>query len=137
MFSSLFKTTSSRNLLGILLFCLLGVGQGFALDCATGTGWGDFLTESVTPNDSGYYEIDTPEKLAWFSCKVEHDNGNFKTATAILTQSIDMQGKLFIPIAAGTGTPAFAGTFDGRGFTISNLYIDGSAINNKHFSVTN
>lgn len=114
--------------------CLMLVGQGFAFDCVDGTGWGDFEIVSVAPNDTGAYEIDTPEKLAWFSCKVEHDNTNFKNATAILTKSIDMQGKLFIPIAAGTGTPAFAGVFDGQGFTISNLYIDGSAVNNDAVS---
>ena len=113
---------------------MLGMGTAFALDCVDDTGWGDFEIKSVTPNDTGAYEIDTPEKLAWFSCKVEHDNANFKNAIAILTKSIDMQGKLFIPIAAGTGTPAYAGTFDGQGFTISNLYIDGSAINNNAVS---
>ena len=122
------------KILTLLVWLVLGMGTAFALDCVDDTGWGDFEIKSVTPNDTGAYEIDTPEKLAWFSCKVEHDNANFKNAIAILTKSIDMQGKLFIPIAAGTGTPAYAGTFDGQGFTISNLYIDGSAINNNAVS---
>ena len=139
MFSSLLKISSQRTLLGILLFCLLGVGQGFAaLDCATGTGWGDFLTQEATKGSDDYYEIDTPEKLAWISCKMKHDNGNFKTAKVKLTQSIDMQGnlgKVFIPIAAGTGTPpSFIGIFDGQGFTISNLYINTAEIKNDSVS---
>ncbi len=139
MFSSLLKTSSQRTLLGILLFCLLGVGQVFAaLDCATGTGWGDFLTQEATKGSDDYYEIDTPEKLAWISCKMKHDNGNFKTAKVKLTQSIDMQGnlgKVFIPIAAGTGTPpSFIGIFDGQGFTISNLYINTAEIKNDSVS---
>lgn len=118
-----------------LMTCLMLVGQAFALDCATGTGWGDFLTVEATDSDGdGYYEIDTPEKLAWLSCKMKHDNGNFKTAKIKLTKSIDMQGhqgKVFIPIAAGTGIPpSFNGIFDGQGFTISNLYIKASEINN-------
>ena len=138
MFSSLLKTSSQRTLLGILLFCLLGVGQGFGLDCATGTGWGDFLTQEATKGSDDYYEIDTPEKLAWISCKMKHDNANFKTAKVKLTQSIDMQGnleKVFIPIAAGTGTPpSFNGIFDGQGFTISNLYINTAEVNNDSVS---
>lgn len=115
---------------------MLFVAQAFALDCKTGTGWGDFLTQEATDSDGdGYYEIDTPEKLAWLSCKMKHDNKNFKTAKVKLTQSIDMQGKVFIPIAAGTGTPpSFIGIFDGQGFTISNLYINTSEIKDNSVS---
>lgn len=113
---------------------MLFVAQAFALDCKTGTGWGDFLTEAATDSDGdGYYEIDTPEKLAWISCKVKHSNGTFANAKVKLTQSIDMQGKVFIPIAAGD-KQKFSGTIDGQGFTISNLYINGSEINNNDTS---
>ena len=44
-----------------------------------------------------------------------------------------MQGKVFIPIAAGD-KQKFSGTIDGQGFTISNLYINGSEINNNDTS---
>ena len=122
-----------------LMTCLVLVGRSFALDCATGTGWGDFEIEVATKDTTDdYYKIDTPEKLAWISCKMKHDNGNFKTAKVKLTQSIDMQGnlgKVFIPIAAGTGTPpSFIGIFDGQGFTISNLYINTAEIKNDSVS---
>lgn len=131
MLCSLLKTRSQKTLLGILMFCLLGVGQGFALDCAAGTGWGDFEIEVATKDTTdNYYKIDTPEKLAWISCKVKHNNGTFANAKVKLTQSIDMQGKVFIPIAAGD-KQKFSGTIDGQGFTISNLYINGSEINNN------
>ena len=47
----------------VLIAGLLLASQGFAaLDCATGTGWGDFLTQEATKGSDGYYEIDTPEK---------------------------------------------------------------------------
>ena len=122
----------------VMLWIVLGMGQAFALDCATGAGWGDYLTQEATKGSDDYYEIDTPEKLAWISCKMKHDNGNFKTAKVKLTQSIDMQGnlgKVFIPIAAGTGTPpSFIGIFDGQGFTISNLYINTAEVNNDSVS---
>ena len=121
----------------VLISGLVLASQGFALDCATGTGWGDFLTKSVTKTGD-YYEISTPEELAWISCKMKHDNNNFKAAKIKLTQSIDMQGnlgKVFIPIAAGTGTPpSFNGTFDGQGFTISNLYINTAEIKDNSVS---
>ena len=130
MFSSLFKTTSSRNLLGILLFCLLGVGQVFAEGekCAANTTWGGFKTVIATKGTDGYYEIDTPEKLAWFSCEITKTNTASQKTNAKLMQSIDLQGKLFIPISAGKGTPSFGGIFDGQGFTIKNLFIDASEI---------
>ena len=122
----------------LALALILGfVGQGFALDCATGAGWGDFLTQEATKGSDDYYEIDTPEKLAWISCNVKHKNSVFANAKVKLTQSIDMQGKVFIPIAAGD-KQKFSGTIDGQGFTISNLYINGSEINNNGTSsVTN
>jgi len=136
MLCSLLKTRSQKTLLGILMFCLLGVGQGFALDCATGTGWGDFLTQEASkPNGKTYYEIDTPEKLAWFACKVT--NKSLSTEEFKLTKSLDMQGKLFIPIGSGTGEDTgFKGTFDGQGFTISNLYVNTSEINSDISSIT-
>ncbi len=116
---------------------LLLASQGFALDCKTGTGWGDFLTQEAVKDtaDSSdrYYVIDTPEKLAWVSCKVT--NKALSSEKFKLTKSIDMQGKLFIPIGSGTSSgTAFKGTFDGQNFTISNLYIKGSEINNKDTS---
>ena len=125
-----------KYFLGFTLI-LTFVGQAFAIDCSTGTGWGDYLTKSVTKTGD-YYEISTPEELAWISCKMKHDNGNFKAAKVKLTQSIDMQGnlgKVFIPIAAGTGVPpSFNGIFDGQGFTISNLYINTAEVNNDSVS---
>lgn len=119
-----------------LMTCLVLVGQGFALDCATGTGWGDFLTQEASkPNGKTYYEIDTPEKLAWFACKVT--NKSLSTEEFKLTKSLDMQGKLFIPIGSGTGEDTgFKGTFDGQGFTISNLYVNTSEINSDISGIT-
>lgn len=110
--------------------CLMLVGQGFALNCNTGTGWGDFLTEEASLVN-GYYEIGSPEKLAWFACKTTHDKKNFASAKMKLTQDIDLQGKLFIPIAESTnGSNKFSGTIDGQGHYIRGLYIKGSEISN-------
>ena len=120
----------------VLIVGLVLASQGFALDCATGTGWGDFLTQEASkPNGKTYYEIDTPEKLAWFACNVT--NKSLSTEEFKLTKSLDMQGKLFIPIGSGTGEDTgFKGTFDGHNFTISNLYINTSEINSDISSIT-
>lgn len=116
-----------------LMTCLVLVGQGFAaaLTCNTGTVWGGFTTQEVTPDEYGYYDIDTPEKLAWIACKTTHDSTNYKAAQVRLTQDIDLNGKLFIPISAGKGDPKFRGTIDGQGHTIRGLYIKGSEIVNE------
>ena len=120
----------------VLIAGLLLASQGFAaLDCATGTGWGDFLTQAATKDTDSYYVIDTPEKLAWVACKVT--NKALSSEKFKLTKSLDMQGKLFIPIGSGTGEEtAFKGTFDGQNFTISNLYVNTSEINSDVSGIT-
>lgn len=116
-----------------LMTCLVLVGQGFAaLDCADGTVWGEFKTQAATTAKDNYYVIDTPEKLAWVSCKTT--NGSLVSNKFKLTTDIDLGGKLFIPIAAGKGEKVngtnvkFTGTLDGQGHTIKGLYIKGSEI---------
>ncbi|MBQ3840599.1 MAG: InlB B-repeat-containing protein [Fibrobacter sp.] len=116
----------------VLIAGLVLASQGFALDCATGTGWGDFLTVEATDSDGdGYYEIDTPEKLAWLSCMTVHKSNPYGAAKVKLTADLDLEGKLFIPISAGTGSPKFTGEIDGQGHSIVNLYIKGSEIANN------
>lgn len=115
-----------------LMTCLVLVGQGFAaLDCADGTVWGEFTTEAAI-KVGNYYQIDTPEKLAWVACKTT--NGSLLSEKFQLTRDIDLGGKLFIPIAAGKGDKVdgknvkFTGTLDGQEHTIKGLYIKGSEI---------
>ncbi len=114
----------------ILMTCLVFVGQGFAANdkCKTNTQWGEFKTEEASLVN-GYYEIDTPEKLAWFACQTSKEKGAQYSIKAKLTQSIDLEHKSFFPIAAGpgdNGNTGFKGEFDGQGFKISNLYMNAS-----------
>jgi len=106
-----------RNLTLILLLTVFG--QAFGANCEANTTWGGFTIEVATDADKdGFYEIDSPEKLAWFSCYV---NKVKKDTKAILTKSIDMEKKWFVPIGSGTNVPGFKGTFNGQNFEISNL----------------
>ena len=113
-----------------LTLLMLGVGSAFGAGekCAAGTQWGGFTTVVANKGSDDYYEINTPEELAWFSCEITKNGGSSQKTNAKLMQSIDLQGKLFIPISAGGGTPSYGGTFDGQGFTIKNLFIDASEI---------
>lgn len=97
-------------------------------ECADGSVWGDFTTEAAT-KVGNYYEIDSPSKLAWFACVTTRESGTYGSAKMKLTQDIDLEGKLFIPISESpAGGIKFAGTIDGQGHTISGLYIKGSEI---------
>lgn len=111
----------------VIIVGLLFASQVFAaLDCATGTVWGEFTTQSASKAKDGYYVIDTPEKLAWVACKTT--NGELQSEKFKLINDIDLEGKLFIPIAAGKGDARFKGILDGKGYTIKGLYIKGSEI---------
>ena len=129
MFSSLFKTSSQRTLLGILLFCLLGVGQGFAacVQNSNNAVW-DGSTKEEPCLVNGFYEINTAAKLAWYA--KNYNNGNAK-----LTADIDLGGHLWIPLAAGKGDKYYSKIFDGQNHIIKNLYVNGdelSAINKEY-----
>ena len=71
----------------------------------------DVATDS---DGDGYYEIDTPGKLAWFSCFVNNKHDASVNDKAKLTADIKMNSdnaneadkKYWIPICAGTGGKA-------------------------------
>ena len=93
------------------------------------TGTPALITGSGTKTDP--YQIGTAEGLKWFRDKV---NNAAKTEDskicAELTEDIDLSGEAWTPIGIGnhfySGTPPYAGIFDGKGHTIKNLSIDSS-----------
>ena len=98
----------------ITLVCLvLGMGQVFAA-------W-DGISKDEPTKEGDTYIIDTESKLAWYA--ENHIKGNAK-----LTADLDLNGKLWIPIAAGTGNQKYSKNFDGNGHIIKNLYIDGNEL---------
>ena len=109
----------------LFVACLLGLGQAFAA-------WDG--TSKVEPTKSGNVcIIDSEAKLAWYATASK--NNNYMKCDAKLTADLDMGGKLWTPIAAGTGEQKFAKIFDGDGHVIKNLYINGTelaAINSKY-----
>ncbi|WP_295097739.1 InlB B-repeat-containing protein [uncultured Fibrobacter sp.] len=108
----------------IAVFALMaGAGQSFAA-------WdGKSIEKPQSQKIDGkvFYLIGNEANLAWFTDSVYRAGGT-STLNAKLTKSLDMGGKLFMPISAGMGRNQFAGIIDGDGFTISNLYIDAGKI---------
>ena len=109
----------------LFVACLLGLGQAFAA-------WDGTSMEKPT-KVGNVCTIDSEAKLAWYAA-ASKDN-NYTKCDAKLTVDLDMGGKLWTPIAAGTGEQKFAKIFDGDGHVIKNLYINGTelaAINSKY-----
>ncbi|MCD7743382.1 MAG: hypothetical protein LUH13_03720 [Oscillospiraceae bacterium] len=92
--------------------------------------------QSATLNGSTY-EISNAGQLFWFAALVNGDTTQegitaaVSDADAILTADINLESKEWTPIGdyAGSTSPYYCGTFDGKGYTISNLYINNSASN--------
>lgn len=81
-------------------------------------------------NAQGYYLIDSAEKLAWFSARV---NSGYNTINAKQTADLDLGGLAFTPI--GTAAYPFLGVYDGGGCTVANLKVSGDAENRGLFGV--
>ena len=75
----------------------------------------------IPSNDGVTYYITNPAELMWLSKEVANGE-TFKGKTIVLESNIDLENQEWTPI--GNSTTAFQGTFDGNGYTISNLKID-------------
>ena len=117
------KRVRTKFALMVALALLAGAGSAFA----AWDGESKEKPEVQKIDGKDFYLIANEANLAWFSDTI-YRTGGTSTLNAKLTRSLDMGGKLFMPISAGMGRNQFAGTIDGDGFTISNLYIDAGKI---------
>ena len=81
--------------------------------------------EEIVPDEEWFdtqstYIIKTAEEFAAFANAVNSGN-SFADKTVALGADIDLAGDIWVPV--GNYDSAFEGTFDGKGYTISNLYI--------------
>ena len=81
----------------------------------------DEALAEIPSNDGVTYYITNPAELMWLSKEVANGE-TFKGKTIVLESNIDLENQEWTPI--GNSTTAFQGTFDGNGYTISNLKID-------------
>ncbi len=111
-----------KRILGILLsICMvlsIMPAQVFAVETT--------VTVAEDSDGDGYVEIDTAEKLWWFTQQVNDGNNSLN---AELTANIDLSGTCGEGI--GNWQPIgnkYSGHFNGQGFTISNLYISSDSM---------
>lgn len=82
---------------------------------------GDY--EPAQKNADGYYEIANGGNLFWFA---NHVNTVDRTASAVLTADIDLEGRPWTPIGStGEANNNFRGVFDGQNYTIRGLNVEG------------
>lgn len=79
--------------------------------------------EPAQKNADGYYEIKNGGNLFWFA---NHINTADRTANAVLTADIDLEGRPWTPIGStGEANNNFRGVFDGQNYTIRGLNVEG------------
>ena len=83
-------------------------------------GWQGEAAKDAPQQKDGVYQIGTPEELAWFAEKVKQDSTDLK---AVLTADLDLNNNVWTGIGGQTADTGFAGTLDGAGHTIKNLYL--------------
>ena len=84
------------------------------------SGWQGEVAKDAPQQKNGVYQIGTPEELAWFAEKAKQDSTDLK---AVLTADLDLNNNVWTGIGGQTADTGFAGTLDGAGHTIKNLYV--------------
>ncbi len=114
-------------LLTFSLIALMVSAQAFALGAVGASRAGEqTATEAMDSDGDGYVEIDSAEKLWWFTQQV---NGGNNSLNVELTANIDLSGTCGADI--GNWMPIgnnYSGHFNGQGYTISNLYMTGDEL---------
>ena len=81
-------------------------------------------SSKAQPSGSGTaaspYKIGTAAQLAWFADAV---NSGSRSACAVLTADIDLNGQEWTPIANGGVNNGYTGTFDGQGHVIHGICV--------------
>ena len=79
--------------------------------------------EPAQQNADGYYEITNGGNLFWFA---NHVNTADRTANAVITADIDLEGRPWTPIGeTNEDKNNFRGVFDGQNYTIRGLNVEG------------
>lgn len=81
------------------------------------TGW-DGRTATQPKQVDGIYQISSAEELKWFADAAKKTTG----IKGALTADVDLNHRAWTPIGGTTADSAFAGTLDGAGRMVENLY---------------
>lgn len=103
---------------------LSAVLQGFTVSVDSGVRDKWDGSSKTQPSGSGTaaapYKIGTAAQLAWFANAV---NNGSRSACAVLTADIDLNGQEWTPIANGGVNNGYTGTFDGQGHVIHGICV--------------
>ena len=103
---------------------LSAVLQGFTVSVDSGVRDKWDGSSKTQPSGSGTaaspYKIGTAAQLAWFADTV---NSGSRSACAVLTADIDLNGQKWTPIANGGVNNGYTGTFDGQGHVIHGICV--------------
>lgn len=103
---------------------LSAVLQGFTVSVGSGVRDKWDGSSKTQPSGSGTaaspYEIGTAAQLAWFADAVNSGN---RSACAVLTADIDLNGQEWRPIANSGVNNGYTGTFDGQGHVIHGICV--------------
>ena len=88
-----------------------------------GSPWAGAVDATWYNEDDTEFEINTPEQLAGLAKLVNEGTDSFAGKTVSLGNNVDLNNLQWSPISDPNldDTAVFAGTFDGNGYTISNL----------------
>ena len=118
------------------LLCLLTALLGLF---GAGQTWAQTKPSSGDGTKGDPYQISTADELRWFAGLVNGTltDGTAKNtaASATLTTNIDLGGAAWTPIGnfSANISNIYTGTFDGAGYTISNLKVDNSSADYQGF----
>lgn len=92
--------------------------------------WADKQEEVA--QEKGSFVVSTAEQLAYLSEKINSGEIETTNVTIKLTDYIDLSNRYWTPI--GTEENPFKGTFDGNGFVIRNITIDGDILTDVKYA---
>ena len=81
--------------------------------------------------EKGSYIVNSAEQLAFLSAKINSGEIESTNITIKLTDFVDLSNRYWTPI--GTKENPFKGSFDGAGYVIRNLTIDGSVLDDNEY----
>ncbi len=126
--SSLESYSACKKLSGAqLVSAAVSLGNSFLYDCQWENGGYPVLTwecDTVLPED---LVLTTAAELRLLAYEVNSGKSDFSGKTLRLGRDIDLGSREWIPIGGNNAEDAaaktFRGTFDGQGYSVSNLYI--------------
>ena len=84
-------------------------------------GWQGETAKDAPQQVNGVYQIGTPAELAWFAEKAKESD--FSGIKGVLTDDLDLNNNNWNGIGGRDADSGFAGSLDGAGHTIENLYL--------------